>query len=83
MSRPSNKAPPAAVSAAVVGPDGAEPTKPMTLTGVVRTTKGYAVAIATRDDAGNVSVKLGRSQSEKVYVALEHRNMLARLANSL
>lgn len=84
MSLPSNRAPQshASVPAEVVGPDGAKLLGPMTLSGVVRTTKGFSVAVETIDKDGNRTVRLGISQTERQFVALEHRNMLGRLANT-
>lgn len=78
-------APPLATVAApdIAGPDGAKPTRPMTLTGVVRTSKGFAVAQASIALDGTLTVKLGYSQSEKQFVAHEHAKGLARLANSI
>lgn len=62
--------------------DNATPKGPMTLTGIVRTTRGYAVAIATLDAEGNVqTVKLGHSQTERQFVAQEHARGLSTLAN--
>lgn len=72
-----------AVSQDIAGLDGAKPTRPMTLTGVVRTSKGFAVAVATFGLDGTLVVKLGNSQSEKQFVAHEHAKNLARLANSI
>ena len=57
----------------VAGPDGATPVGPMTTSGVVKTTKGYAVATVTVDEDGSLSVKLARSQAFKQYIAAEHK----------
>lgn len=67
----------------ILGPDGARPTKVMTLTGVVRTSRGFAVAYASIELDGTLTVRLGYSQSEKQFVAHEHAKGLARLANSI
>jgi hypothetical protein len=56
--------------------DGAEPAGTMVLTGVVRTTKGYAVARAVIARDGNVTVTLGHSQTHKEFVAIEHKRSL-------
>jgi hypothetical protein len=55
--------------------DGATPVGPMVLTGVVRTTKGYAVARAVVKDGAAV-VTLGHSQTHKEFVAMEHKKVL-------
>lgn len=73
MSRPKNKAP----TEPPVGPDDAFPVKSMALSGVVRTSKGYAVAVVTLSPDGEVlSLTLGRSQVGKQYVAAEHKNVM-------
>ena len=59
------------------GPDGATPLRPMVLTGIVRTGKGYALATAVLTADGRVaSVSLGHSQSQKEYIAIEHKRAL-------
>ncbi len=57
------------------GPDGATPAAQMTLTGVVKTSKGYAVAVATIAKDGTVALKLRSSQSMREFVALEHKRL--------
>lgn len=80
MSRPRNQAPAAVVSAL----DSATVMKPMVLTGLVRTSRGYAVATAVLEPDGTArSVKLGHSQAYKSPVALEHQRELGRLANEV
>lgn len=56
--------------------DGGTPIGPMTLSGVVKTTRGYAVATATFDADGNATVKLGNSQAYPEHVAAEHKRIL-------
>lgn len=53
----------------VTSPDGATVTGDMTLTGIVRTTKGFALAIATITAEG-VKVELGGSQAFKEHIAI-------------
>jgi hypothetical protein len=54
------------------------------LTGVVRTTKGYAVArVELGPDGSLIQAWLGPSQANKVFVAQEHHRMLAPLAVKL
>ena len=78
MSRPRNQPPPATIQS----PDNAAVTKPMVLTGLVRTSRGFAVATATLEPDGTVrSVRLGHSQAFKTFVAMEHQRELGRLAN--
>lgn len=59
--------------------DEATVVRPMTLTGVVRTSKGLAVATVVLDVEGNpTSVKVGRSQSVehgRPFVAREHKRL--------
>lgn len=59
----------------LAGPDGAEPTKAMVLTGVVKTSKGYAVATAVVDREGVAKLSLGTSQAYKEFVAREHKRL--------
>ncbi len=59
----------------IEGPDGATPMTQMTLTGVVRTSKGFAVAVATITRDGAVTLKLRSSQSMREFVALEHKRL--------
>lgn len=50
----------------------------MVLSGLVRTSKGYAVATAVISDAGELlSWKLGNSQAYKQFVAIEHKAIVA------
>lgn len=61
----------------MIGPDGATVIAPMRLTGVVRTSKGFAVAQVTfGPDGAVISAALGRSQALKEFVALEHKRIL-------
>lgn len=57
------------------GPDGATPTGAMTLSGVVKTTKGHAVATVTIAPDGSHAVKLGVSHAFKEFAAREHRGL--------
>lgn len=77
MSKPANQPP-----RKTVGPDGATLTGPVTLTGVVRTSKGYAVARAVVSPDGTAAITLGVSQVYREHVAHEHSRMLPGLANS-
>jgi hypothetical protein len=61
-----------------VGPDGATPTKTMRMTGVVRTTRGYCVAIATVEPDGTFELRLGNSQSHQEFVHMEHKRVIGR-----
>lgn len=79
MSRPRNEPPLTAPS----GPEGATLTKDATVTGVVRTSKGFAVARVVISPNGAVkSVRLGLSQAERRFVAMEHARTLAQDANA-
>jgi len=70
VSRPKN-APP------LVGPDGATAAAPLVLSGVVKTSKGYAVARATLKPDGTVeAVSLMPSQAFKQYVAAQHKRIV-------
>ena len=61
----------------LVGPDGASPTAPLSLTGVVKTSRGFAVARATfAPDGSLIGVELQRSQAFKQYVAAEHKRLV-------
>ncbi len=55
-----------------VGPDGATPVGPMTLTGVVKTSKGFAVATAVFD-GDSVKVTLAGSQAFRQFVDAQHK----------
>lgn len=58
-------------------PDAAKPVGAMTLVGVVKTTKGYAVATVKLDEEGAVtSVTLGGSQFYKEHVAREQKGAM-------
>lgn len=66
---------------APTGPDGAKPTATMVLTGLVRTSHGYAVAIEEIGaDGQRLSLRLGRSQAIKNFVAQEHKRVLVAAA---
>lgn len=55
-----------------------------TLTGIVKTTKGYAVAmVELAPDGSLITAFVGPSQANKVFVAKEHHRMLAPLAVKL
>jgi hypothetical protein len=54
------------------GPDGATPVRAYTLAGVVRTTKGYALATCVVGLDGSMSVSLGGSQVFPEHVVTEH-----------
>ncbi len=75
MAKPAQVRPPQNTFAS---PDGAAPHGEMTLTGVVRTTKGYAVAVGHVLKDGTVTITLGTSQSHKEFVALEHKRIALR-----
>lgn len=50
----------------------------MVLSGIVKTSRGYAVATAVISDAGELlSWKLGNSQAYKQFVAVEHKAIVA------
>ena len=65
MSKPRNSPPPAS-------PDGATPIGAMALSGVVKTSKGFAVATATIAADGSLSWRLGVSQRFKEFIVKEH-----------
>lgn len=58
------------------GPDGATPVGTMRLTGVIRTTRGYAVAQETVDADGARSLVIGPSQAFPEHVASEHKRVV-------
>jgi hypothetical protein len=61
--------------------DGASPERSMVLAGIVRTSKGFAVAVAElAADGTTTSLRIGRSQTIREFVALEHKKMLAPMA---
>lgn len=64
----------------VVSPDGATPVGDMTLSGVVKTSKGYAVATATIAPDGSATVRLSHSQSSKEFVAAQQKRTAQVLA---
>ena len=65
----------------VTSPDGAELKGNATVTGLVKTTKGFATAIVElTPDGSAVSVKLLLSQTEKRFVAIEHKREVMRAA---
>lgn len=67
-----------------VSPDGATVVKEMILTGLVKTTKGYAVATVVLRPTGEVvSCALGHSQAYKEFVALEHSRLVLKLAQAV
>lgn len=69
---------------AVVTVDSATLKGNATLTGIVRTTRGYAVArIELAPDGAVVRIVVGPSQANKAFVAIEHQRMLAPLAVGL
>jgi hypothetical protein len=71
MSKPDRKTLPR-----IEGPDGAVPSGPLTLTGVVKTTKGYAVALVELSPSGAVlSATLRGSQTFPEHVAREHQRI--------
>lgn len=77
MSRPRHAPPAPSKSTSYSSIDGAELAAPMVLTGVVKTTKGYAVAIAKFHADGRLdSLKLQLSQAFKEHVAREHKKVL-------
>ena len=64
-------------SARVESPDDAALKGNATLTGLVRTTRGYATALVElAPDGSLMSVRLGLSQTEKRFVAIEHKRAL-------
>ncbi len=70
-----------APASSVIVRDDAKPAAPMVLTGLVKTSKGYAVAVATFEADGSLqSLEVGPSQANKVYVAMKHQRMLAPMA---
>ena len=65
----------------VTSPDGAELKGNATVTGLVKTTKGFATAIVELSpDGAVVSVRLLLSQSEKRFVAMEHKREVVKAA---
>lgn len=62
------------------GPDGGTPTGDMELSGVVRTSRGYAVAQALVKADGSVTVTLGPSQAYPEHVAHEHKRVAVNAA---
>jgi hypothetical protein len=59
--------------------DGATPTAPMRLSGLVRTSRGFAVArVVLRPDGTVESLELGPSQSQREYVAMQHKRLVVR-----
>lgn len=85
MSKPGNKFAAAAASTPppFTGPEGATVTKPVNATCVVRTTKGYAVGHITIGLDGQLTVRIGPSQSWRMFVEQEHRRTLSRLAHAV
>lgn len=87
MSRPRNEPPRKVV---IDTPDGALPSRPMVLTGIIRTDvkrqdgkPSFALAVAELTADGEVKfVKLGRSQTEKRYVAIEHVRSLMKASEA-
>lgn len=73
--------------AKTTGPDGAFTVGPFTLAGMVRTTRGYAVAISTfAADGSLISTTLGNSQVApygKPFIAAEHVRLATALAAKL
>lgn len=52
-----------------------------TLTGLVRTSRGYATAVAVfAPDGSVVSLKLGLSQAHKPFAAIEHKKAVIKAA---
>jgi hypothetical protein len=63
------------------GRDGAIPVASMVLSGIVRTSKGFAVCLARLRADGTVeNVELGRSQVFKEHVAAEHKPLVVQAA---
>lgn len=63
-------------AALMKGPDEAYPVGNFELTGVIKTSRGFAVATITLSREGRVvEMKLGRSQTYKEFIALEHREV--------
>ena len=62
----------------LVGPDGASPVGAMTLTGLVRTSRGYAVASLVVEPDGTQAFRLGNSQVYPEHIAAEHKKMLVK-----
>lgn len=80
--------PTAIISKPVAGVDGAPLKGPATLTGLVRTTKGAALAIVVLTPDGQVqSIDIGQSQplehGGKAFVGIQHQRLLAGLAHKL
>lgn len=69
MSRPKNQAP----ASVPTGVDGATLVGGGTLTGVVKTTRGYALATATVMPDGTTVVTLGNSQAFKQFVVEQQK----------
>lgn len=60
----------------VTGVDGATAKGAMTVTGVIRTTKGFAVAEVVLSPTGDVlTIHVGVSQTERHFIALEHKRV--------
>ena len=81
MSKPRNETPRLKFSLPGIGPDGATPLGEMRLSGVVRTSGGYAVVTVDISADGGMAVKLGPSQRVLEFVCAEHKRLLAGLAN--
>jgi hypothetical protein len=59
--------------------DSATPTAPMCLSGIVRTSGGFAVArVVLRPDGTVESFDLGPSQAQREYVAMLHKRLVVR-----
>lgn len=71
MSRPRNE------PIRLVGEDGGALVGNATLTGVVKTTKGYAVATVYVSADGGIKAVLGKSQAFKEFVAQEQKRAAA------
>lgn len=70
MSRPRKEA------AALVGPDGASPSGPIEISGITKTSLGYAVVRAVLKPDGSVeSVSMTASQAFKEHVASQHKRI--------
>lgn len=75
---------PTTVGPALVTADSATLKGNATLSGIVRTTGGYAVArVELAPDGSVVRIVVGPSQANKAFVAIEHQRMLAPLAVGL
>ncbi len=65
----------------VASPDGATLKGNATVTGLVKTSRGYATAIVElAPDGTTVAVRLGLSQAEKRFVAIEHKREVVKAA---